>query len=60
MQTVLGIKPDLIIEQRKGRNGCRNDELLCLGDTGSENFRSEICGFTQLDYVERIEPNYWE
>lgn len=43
-----------------GRIGCTNNEYLCLGNTGSKDFGTILCDLSQLDYIKRIDQNFWE
>lgn len=57
---VLRINPELQIQEGRGRIGCAKNELLCLGNTGTKDFKNELCALSQLDLVKRIERTYWE
>jgi hypothetical protein len=43
-----------------GRIGCSDKEILCLGSTGSKNFRTTLCDLSKLEYIERIDQCLFE
>lgn len=44
----------------RGRIGCRKDQLLVLGNTHQEGWRSVLDALAALPYVRRIEPAWFE
>ncbi len=44
----------------KGRSACRPDQALCIGNTGSPNWRGELCRFSTLPFVQQIRRTWWE
>lgn len=58
---VLSIDPTLdFYERSPGRIGCDETQELVIGNTGQPNFREVLMTLAALDYIERIEPVYWE
>jgi len=43
-----------------GRSDCRNNEYLCIGNTGFKDYLSILCKLSSLDYIKRIDQNFWE
>ena len=55
------IEPDIQCDYGpKGRIGCNDNEYLCLSGTGFKDFKTILCDLSQLDYVKRIDQNFWE
>lgn len=44
----------------KGRAGCGDGFVLCVGNTGQPSFRQILLRLAELDYVERIHATHWE
>jgi hypothetical protein len=44
----------------RGRIGCGDAEYLCLGNTGSENYKNILCQLSLLNYIKSIERAWWE
>jgi len=47
-------------EKGRGRIGCTKTEQLCLGNTGKAGWKDILVAIAKQDFVERIEPNYYE
>jgi hypothetical protein len=61
IQEIKKISPEIsFARDSSGRIGCSNKEILCLGSTGSKNFRTILCSLSKLEYVERIVPCFFE
>ena len=58
---VKSIDPSIgIYLHTKGRIGCEEDQWLCLGNTHQKDWKDILKSLAALDYVKRIEQNYWE
>ena len=58
---VLKIDTTLQIQPGNGnKQGCRSDQYLCFGNTHRKNFRQVLLNLASLEYVKKIEQNYWE
>lgn len=44
----------------RGRIGCGEDQALCIGSTGGENWREVLLGIAKLGYVAEIRECYFE
>ncbi len=44
----------------KGRVGCKEDQWLIIGNTHQKNYQRVLFRLASLEYVQRIEPVYWE
>lgn len=43
-----------------GRIGCTNNEYLCIGNTHLKNSKNTLCQLSSREYIQRIDPCYWE
>ena len=61
LQQVRTIDPSITgCSRSRGRIGCREDQRLCIGHTHQPEFRCVLRRLTELDFVERIEPAWFE
>ncbi len=44
----------------RGRSACQPYQALCIGNTGSANWRTELCQLSTLPLIQRIRPTWWE
>ena len=44
----------------KGRIGCSEKEVLCIGNTHQKNFKAILIELASLDFIKRIDPTYFE
>ena len=42
------------------KQNCSTNEYLCTGNTHRKNFRQVLLNLASLEYVKKIEQNYWE
>jgi len=55
------IDPSITIhKQSKGRINCSSKQYLCIGNTHQENYRTILLALAKLDFIERIDPTYFE
>ncbi|MFH1278978.1 MAG: hypothetical protein ABIK65_11460 [Candidatus Eisenbacteria bacterium] len=58
---VKAIDPSLrVMPGVRGRAGCGEGALLCVGNTGQPGFRQVLLRLARLDYVDRIYATEWE
>lgn len=58
---VKAINPKINIHKNsRGRIGCSSEQVLCLGNTHHPNFKTILTTLAKLDYVDQIEPTYFE
>ncbi len=54
------INPQLNCIVSNGRSGCKEEQLLCIGNTGQGTYRSVLCRLSQLSYIREINRVFWE
>jgi len=58
---IRGIDPDIHCSPgSRGRIGCTEEQALCLGNTVGKDYRATLCRLSNLEYITRIDQNFWE
>lgn len=57
---VRGIDASVRIERARGRIGCVDGELLCIGHTHQGGYRDVLAALARLPYVARIDQAFFE
>jgi len=60
IQAVSAIDPTLEIQHARGRVGCRDGTLLCLGTTHQPGFRAVLDKLAALPFVALIQESHFE
>jgi hypothetical protein len=60
-QTVSAIDPSVhLFPDSRGRIDCGAGEVLAIGNTHQANYQIILMELANLDYIDRIQPVYWE
>lgn len=57
---VRGIDASVRAQRARGRIGCLDGELLCVGNTHQRGYREVLVALAKLPYVARIEQAFFE
>lgn len=57
---VRGIDASVRAQRARGRIGCLDGELLCIGHTHQRGYREVLVALARLPYVARIEQAFFE
>ncbi len=57
---VRGIDGSVRMHRARGRIGCAESELLCIGNTHQPGFREVLAALSRLPYVARIDQTFFE
>ncbi len=61
IEKVKVIDPKVVIQKgSSGRIGCSKTQYLCISNTNQKDFKKVLMALANLDYIERIDPTYFE
>jgi hypothetical protein len=57
---VRALDKTVVMHRARGRIGCSNQQLLCIGHTHQRDFRTVLAALSALPYVARIDQAFFE